>query len=384
MEGDLPANNGKRGMPALVHACAMALHIGSAMAAGTGSPDYSREDSWLARPGMEAPALRLPAGSGGHDPDPLTQADAFYIHPTTAMDADIDNVPIDDAAALAAAQLMLGAQATPFNGIARIFAPRYRQAALHVFDRDEAGVQEPMNLAYGDLRDAFRYYIRHDNAGRPFFLVAHSQGSNHALRLLGEEIRGTPVRDRLVAAYIPGMPVPQAVFDGPLAEIPPCAGPLQTGCVATWQTFAEGYQAFEGWERVNQFWDAGSGRWRTARGMPLVSVNPIGWSMDGRPAPRSAHRGAVPFGVRETHFSAIIPRLVGARVWHGYTLVSPGLPAGLFSDGGLFDEGNYHVFDISLFWLDIRENARQRLAACLSGQKPPEEPPEGPPPAETR
>lgn len=167
------------------------------------------------------------------------------------------------------------------------------------------------------------------------------------------------------------MPVPRALFDGPLAGIPPCAAPAQTGCVAAWGTFAEGYRNLAAWEAGNQFWDGETGRWRTARGMPLVNVNPISWRMDGRPAPRGDHLGAVPFGVAGTHFSTVMPRLVGARAAHGYTLVSPvPLPPDLFQDGGVFEPGNYHVFDISLFWADIRANARDRLDAFIASQEP--------------
>ena len=368
-----PARHGDAAAP-VRRLIATGIHIARAITSGLVAAcaaqadgiDYRSNAAWLARPGIESPALRVPADGGTHALGDNARADAFYIHPTTGMNADIDNVPIDDARALATARLMLEAQTTPFNGIARIYAPRYRQAALHVFDGDEDALQIPMNLAYQDVRAAFLDYVQHDNDGRPFFLVAHSQGSNHALRLLAEEIAGTPLQDLLVAAYVPGMPVPRALFVGPLATIPPCAEPRQTGCIAAWETFAEGFDGFEAWEGANHFWDVEAGRWHTARGMALVNVNPVSWVIDDRATPRSAHRGAVPFGVPGTHFSAVIPRLASARVAHDRVLVSPDLPAGLFSDGGIFDEGNYHVFDISLFWADIRANAGERLAAFLA------------------
>lgn len=354
----------------LIVAYLAAFITASAMMVGAGDIDYGHNDSWLARPGIDSPA-RLVPGEGGHsDLGDVARADAFYIHPTTGLSADRDNVPVDDPAALAVARLMLMTQATPFNAVARIYAPRYRQAALPVFDRSEAEMQGPMNLAYEDVRRAFRHYAKNDNGGRPFFLVAHSQGANHALRLIAEEIVGTPMQDRrLIAAYVPGMPVPHALFDGPLAATPPCADPLQTGCVAPWGTFAEGYADFRGWEASNHFWDAGPGRWRTARGMPLVNVDPVSWSMDGRATTAAEHRGAVPFGAAGTHFSTVVPRLVGTRTAQGYTLVAPvPLPAELFADGGIFEPGNYHVFDIALFWVDIRANARRRLVAFLAAQ----------------
>jgi len=346
---------------------AFVLAVMAAAAMADGAPDYDLAGSWLARPGIDSPALLLPGGDRISDGASL-RADAFYIHPTTGMNADIDNVPVDDERALATARLMLMTQATPFNGIARIFAPRYRQAALPVFERAPADMQAPANLAYGDVGRAFRHYARHDNHGRPFFIIAHSQGSNHALRLLAEEIAGTPLQDLLVAAYVPGMPVPRMLFDSDLATIPPCTRPDRTGCVAAWGTFAEGYADFDGWEAVNHFWDSAAGRWRTARGMELAGVNPVSWRMDGAAIPAAEHLGAVPFGVPDSHFARIVPQLVAARMAGGYTLVAPApLPPGLFDDGGIFEAGNLHVFDIALFWADIRANAAVRLDAWLAG-----------------
>lgn len=346
-------------------ACALMVGLTPLLALAGDEPDYDLAASWLARPGIDSPALRLPGG--GHMPaDTTLTADVFYIHPTTGMDPAVDNVPVDDPKALETGLVMLEAQASPFNGIARIFAPRYRQASLPVFDRDEDGIQAPMNLAFDDLRRAFLHYMQHDNHGRPFFLVGHSQGANHGLRLLAEEIGNTSFQTLMVAAYLPGMPTPRAVFDGDLAGLPPCATPLQTGCVAAWGVFAEGQHDFAAWEEGNHFRDAGASRWRSARGMELVGTNPISWRMDETPAPASAHLGAVPFGVAASHFSRILPQLVSARVAGGYVLVSPApIPADLFDDGGIFAPGNYHVFDINLFWADIRANAEARLDAFL-------------------
>lgn len=342
-----------------------------AASAAASDIDYGSDDAWLARPGLESAADLVPAGSGYGNLQASARADAFYLHPTTGMNDDVDNVPLDDRQARATAHLMVMTQATPFNAVARIYAPRYRQAALHVFDGDEAALQAPMNRAYEDVRRAFAHYVQHDNDGRPFFLVGHSQGSNHGLRLLIEEIAGTPLAARLVAAYLPGMPTPHAAFGSWIAPVLPCAAPAQTGCAAVWGVFAQGYGSFEGWEAVNHFWDASAGRWRSAKGMPLVNVNPVSWRADDAPTAPETHLGAVPFGVAGTHFSRVTPHLVGARTDKGYTLVSPTpLPAGLFDDGGVFEEGNYHVFDIALFWADLRANARMRLVAFLSGDGP--------------
>ena len=170
----------------LQYAAILALVAVPTCAVPAADIDYGRLDAWLARPGLASAANLVPGDSGYSDLQAAARADVFYVHPTTGMRKDVANVAIDDPQALAVGRVMLMAQATPFNGIARIYAPRYRQMALHVYEEGEAALQDPMNHAYEDVRRAFAHYAAHDNQGRPFFLVAHSQGSNHALRLLME------------------------------------------------------------------------------------------------------------------------------------------------------------------------------------------------------
>lgn len=331
--------------------------------------DYSRPESWLARPGLASPAEQTPQGGGFSDLQAVAHADVFYLHPTTSMRADLQNAPLDDPEAAALARTMLLAQATPFNAVARVYAPRYRQLTLPSYQFDEERQQAPNNRAYADVRRAFEYYLAHDNGGRPFFLVGHSQGANHAQRLLSEAIQGTPAQQRLVAAYLPGQPLPRSVFEHDLTKIPPCRQPAQTGCVAVWGVFGEdGATDFQAWEE-NAYWNAARQRWVTAPGQPMVSINPVSWSVDQPRTAASRHRGAVPFGVAGTNFTRPRMRMLAARDDGRYVFVAPTpLPAELFNDGGVFGGANYHVFDISLFWLDLRENARRRLSAFLLRQ----------------
>lgn len=348
---------------------ALALCLPQVHAAGDGPApepiDYAHSEAWLALPGLPSAASLTPKGGGFSDLQAQASADVFYIHPTTGMRKDVLNVPIDDPEAMKIGNLMLMAQATPFNGVARIYAPRYRQTALHVYEKSEDEQQEPMNRAYADVRRAFEHYATHHNQGRPFFLVGHSQGANHAQRLLSESIQGTPLQKRMVAAYLPGIPLPRSVFDDDLRRIPPCIQAAQTGCAAVWGVFGPGKgNDFGDWE-LAAHWNARQQRWMATPGKPLVNINPVSWSKKYPRTAASAHRGAVPFGVDATHFTQPRGQLVRVLDDGRYALVAPLLPPDLYNDGGVFGGTNYHVFDISLFWLDLRENARRRLNAFL-------------------
>ncbi len=95
-------------------------------------------------------------------------------------------------------------------------------------------------LQYYDVRDAWNYYLEHDNRGRGFVLVSHSQGSFILSRLIREEIDGKPVQARMVSAILLGttLAVPQGKdVGGAFQHIPLCRSASQTGCVITYTSF---------------------------------------------------------------------------------------------------------------------------------------------------
>ena len=147
--------------------------------------------------------------------------DVFFIHPTTYIGSDDDkinvtdldlndlfklagsmrkaawNANLDDTALNNQTDIKpILYQASVFNGSCRIFAPRYRQANLKAFlVRKSPKAQETFDLAYGDIKAAFQYYLDHYNHGRPIIIAGHSQGSLHAHSpITGFLRRNTPAK----------------------------------------------------------------------------------------------------------------------------------------------------------------------------------------------
>jgi hypothetical protein len=93
---------------------------------------------------------------------------------------------------------------------------------------------------YDDVRDAWRYYLEHDNRGRGVVLIGHSQGSFILAELIRQEIDGKPIQSRLVSAMLLGatmsVPVGKDV-GGSFKQIPLCHKPGQVGCVVTYVSF---------------------------------------------------------------------------------------------------------------------------------------------------
>ena len=97
-------------------------------------------------------------------------------------------------------------------------------------------------LPYRDVRDAWNYYLAHDNRGRGVVLIGHSQGATLLIRLLQEEIEGRPIQHQIVSAIVPGHTVlvpPDKTVGGTFKSLPLCAHPQQFGCVIAYSTFRD-------------------------------------------------------------------------------------------------------------------------------------------------
>ena len=298
------------------------------------APDYGNLYYWAAHPWKKDPSDSIPAPlRSSYRPD--SSVDVFFLHPTTLTassdprwNADLN----DDSLNAKTDYTTILYQASVFNEY-RVFAPRYRQAHLRAyFTTDTARALEAFELAYQDLRSAFQYYLDHYNNGRPIIIASHSQGSTHAQRLLKEFFENGPLKNRLVAAYVIGMYIPNNYFTG-LAE---CKDSLQTGCVIGWRTFKQGYEP----DFVQR--EKGSG-W---------VVNPLTWTVTDEYAPHTLNTGSV-----LTKFNKITPHLTGAQI-HGDVLWIDKLHT---TGGFLVKMKNFHIGDINLFYLNIREDLRRRV-----------------------
>ncbi len=317
----------------------------------TPAASYRDATMWLARPDKPGnPALWTPPG---HAPAKAPAAAVFFIHPTSFLARTHWNAPLDDREANARAELFLRAQASAFNAVGAIWAPRYRQAAFGAFLTTDANAAKALDLAYGDVAAAFDAFVA--QAGdRPIILAGHSQGALHLLRLLREKVAGTPLARRIVAAYVIGWPVSRTV-DLPALGLPECGTADQAGCLLSWQSFAEPADP----SLVLDAYDAsGSVDGKPRKGTPMVCTNPLTGTPDTA-APADANLGTL-FPSADLAHATIEPNKVPARCdARGLLLI--GDPPAL--GGYVLPGNNYHVYDYSLFWANVRADAARRLAA---------------------
>lgn len=322
-----------------------------ASAAGSGS-SYADASSWIARPGLpNDPALWLPEGVSAST---AGAAAVFYIHPTTYLANDRWNAPLNAGGDTAfRTNLFVQSQASAFNGVGQIWAPRYRQAAFGAFLLDSPDAKEALDFAYADVSAAFDQFLK-EAGDRPIILAGHSQGALHLMRLLREKIAGKPAAKRLVAAYAVGWPI-DTLSDLRDLGLPACATAAQAGCILSWMSFAEPANPsliLDQWKRTRGL----TGGERAQK--DILCVNPITGTRDGA-APAAANPGVL---VPSANFASatLLQGQVGARCEKGLLVVNGTIPPlGPYVLPG----NNYHVYDYALFWGAIRRDAERRLAA---------------------
>lgn len=302
-------------------------------------PDYSKVSSWAALPDKKDPSDSLP-GNGLTNGEATADVDVFFIHPTIytykpnteyKWNGDVNDEVLNHKTDYSTILY----QASVFNGSCRIYAPRYRQAHISAFyTSNKVDGRKALDLAYSDVKSAFQYYLDHYNQGRPVIIASHSQGTAHAKRLLEDFFRDGPLKNRLVAAYIVGLPVnPDS-----LKFLPPCNSPDQTGCYCTWNTFEKNYYP--------SYYNAGLNH--------AVCTNPLSWTCDSVYCMDTFNKGGV-----LRNFSKVYPNLCDAQVHDGMLWINkPEFPGSAFVKIKV-----YHLADYNLFYLNIRENIRQRIDA---------------------
>ena len=302
-------------------------------------PDYSNLDYWAAHPWKKDLSDSIP-GDLQKDYKQDSLADVFFIHPTTLTDYADErwNAQINDAALNTKTDYStILYQASVFNEKCRVFAPRYRQAHIKAFYNNGAEADTAFEIAYADVKAAFEFYLKNYNNGQPIIIASHSQGTKHAGRLLKDFFENKPLQKQLVCAYIIGMPVKVDYF----STLKPCTDSLATGCFVSWRTFKS---------------ETADAEFIVAEKFKSVVVNPLTWTMDVFPVSSQLNYGGV-----LKNFNRIVPHVVSTQIHNNILWSSkPDVPGKIF-----YTQKNYHIGDINLFYMNIRENVAARINAFL-------------------
>lgn len=288
------------------------------------APDYARASDWASLP-PEAERTK--------------SADVFFVHPTAFFFPNTWNECLESSRRNPLIVADLEKTAGVFASTCNIFAPRYREANIKVLFAPEAEKSRALEVAYSDVERAFDSYMEHFNAGRPFILAGHSQGSNLLLWLLQRRFGDPKLRERLVASYIIGW----SVMPDDLEKYPQLVmsdSPTRTGCIVSYNTQAVSPD-------------------RTIAIPGAVGVNPLTMDTTGEAAPKERNLGAVFFtGGKRIE----VPHFTGAQTIDGALIIPRPDRTDLVSDAA---SGFYHPYDYTFFFRNLERNVADRVAAFL-------------------
>ncbi|WP_439568076.1 DUF3089 domain-containing protein [Sphingopyxis sp.] len=348
---------------------------------------YDDPKMWFARPGMDNdPSAWRPAAEGSSPPSPdsaaaqsrdrlippanaaetaaapVEQGDAavFFVHPTSYYSRSSWNAPLEDRDSDHRANLFVQGMASAFADAGEIWAPRYRQATLGAFlaeDRVTAG--KAIDAAYRDVEEAFDAFVAAQPKTKPIILAGHSQGALHLTTLLKNKIAGTPLAKRIVAAYVIGWPI-SLDTDMAALGLPACETPEQKGCILGWASFADPADP----EMVTAAYDGTIGfDGRPRAETRMLCTNPLTGTRDAEAA-SDANLGTLK-PTEGFKSGALIAGKIGAKCddTRGLLMIGDAEIAKNYVVAGYVLPGNnYHVYDITLFWANVRADALRRLA----------------------
>ena len=321
------------------------------------APNYADDSAWYALPSKSSPVKSTP--SGVMDVMVMPEVDVFFVHPTTYNKPDRWNVPYDDASSKGFLDgLIMRNQASVFHPAASIYAPHYRQASVGAFFDDSEQGYLAFEAAYVDVLAAFDNYMATRNEGRPFILAGHSQGALHVMSLLKDRISGLEASERMIAAYILGWPISNTHEISRFENVHACTSADDTGCIVSWMSFAGSASA-----KTIAF----STKITVEDTAPMdqLCTNPLTWTIDGE-ADATENLGAVEMLAGRTNLPAPTPGFTGAVCKDGTLRTNH-----TYSDSwAQYDlgGGDMHLYDVNLYYMNIRENVKTRIAAWKAKQ----------------
>jgi hypothetical protein len=315
------------GLLAFVGGCKEKADVGEQQSSR--SLDYSKAACWA------------------HQPEKTVHpVDVFYVFPTIYNEEQPLNMDIMNRPDLQAkARGLMVAQAGVYASSANLFAPLYRQTSFAALNPDEDMYKNRyFRIGADDVAQAFDYYLKHFNQGRPFILASHSQGTLVMIDLMRKRLGDPKLREKLVAAYLIGYSVMPDDFKN-YPWFKPARGADDVGVVISYNTEAPG-----------------------ATGSPVLKkgafcINPLNWKTDATPAGRELNLGAVFFDDFTGTLKKEVPHYTGARVNPESGALETMPPDYESLKLGHFPAGVLHKFDYAFWYRNLEQNVARRIKA---------------------
>lgn len=212
-----------------------------------------------------------------------------------------------------------------FGGNANFYAPYYRQLALQSW-RSDSLINVRFPYSFRDVKQAFSYYMKNANHGRPFILAGFSQGGKSVVELL--KTLTDKQYSQLIAAYVIGYKV-TTLDTLNYKQIRPAKSKDDTGVTICYNSVST-----------------------TDAVCPVLSpsaicINPISWSITSNPA---SLNDTVTVRINKVHNVLIVAGYNPDRYYDK-------------SLDFLFKKGNYHLHELLFYQNNLSENVKERYLA---------------------
>lgn len=302
--------------------------VSAARSAVKSSLDYSKQGLWA--------CFNDDGGSS-------KTADCFVICPTVYVaNGRSKNINAKDPSIKRTFISGISEQKELYSDMCSVYSPLYSQAAIEAYSMSDAESAKYFDIAYADVENAFLYYMKNCNHGRPLVLAGFSQGGEMCIRLLKDHGNDPAVRKALVACYAIGW----RLTDEDISKYPhlkPAQGESDTGVIICYDCESEEVKS----------------SLVVPEGMKSRSINPLNWKTDPTPADKSLNKGSMlADGTQYKNLTGCyIDPLRG-------TLKVTDLTAEDYLPGpDCFKKGEYHIYDIRLFYQNLKDNVAVRLKA---------------------
>jgi len=341
--------------------------------------DYSSLNSWVVHPKVNSHIGMTPQGNDSGS----LEADVFFVHPTVCFSKNSWNAALDHPKSTELLEeTIVPSQMTIFNEC-RVFAPRYRQATFYSFFDIEGNGLNALDVAFTDVRAAFEYYLNYENNGRPFIIAGHSQGALHGIRLLETIVDPTAsIREKFISAYLIGFQIPRDKLDRTLHHIMQAQSASDLKTIIAFDTFGVDGMPVHRRDNCQHFYPD-TNEWEYRRNKDVIATNPLNWTSDNSLAEKHLHKGAIKLnfakdstfdwknyfadekmGLKAGSLSRPILQEVSCSLdIHGILHISK--PKTRTFRMGLLPNWNYHIHDLNLFYMNLKENVRARVTAHL-------------------
>ena len=293
-----------------------------------GELDYTINNNWAFRSDLHDDKKILPRNYKLKNERKL-DVSVFYIHPTTLFSSRKWNADTNHFINNKIIDLCLENQASVFAGITDLYVPHYREMHIHSYTDTINGIKA-FNIAYNDILASFKYFVKNIKTEK-FIIASHSQGTNHAKKLINEYIiANKELSDKLILSYLIGMDIHRDEM-----SIELCEDPIQLNCFLNWRTFNMSFYP-DDWKYGDNY----------------LSVNPISFNIDIEWSDRSHH-----MGVLFPNQKILLKKTLSAKNEKGILWIN--FNKNIFLNR--FKRNSYHNADFNLFWINIRKNLIKRF-----------------------